>query len=98
VHQSKIPLVYVQSRGNRDNRPLFSRNELEDMGYAMCIDAQVMLLASFDAQRRMLSELIETGDFSLLSQESSIQIRQEIEDIINLEEYYNIEKSTVEKK
>ena len=68
------------------------------MGYAMCIDAQVMLLASFDAQRRMLSELKETGDFSLLSQESNIQIRQEIEDIINLEEYYNIEKSTVEKK
>ena len=97
VHQSKIPLVYVQSRGNRDNRPLFSRNELEDMGYAMCIDAQVMLLASFDAQRRMLGELKETGDFSLLSQESNIQIRQEIEDIINLEEYYNIEKSTVEK-
>ena len=98
VHQSKIPLVYVQSRGNRDNRPLFSRNELEDMGYAMCIDAQVMLLASFDAQRRMLGELKETGDFSLLSQENNIQIRQEIEDIINLEEYYNIEKSTVEKE
>ena len=98
VHQSKIPLVYVQSRGNRDNRPLFSRNELEDMGYAMCIDAQVMLLASFDAQRRMLGELKETGDFSFLTQENNIQIRQEIEDIINLEEYYNIEKSTVEKE
>ena len=98
VRQSKIPLVYVQSRGNRDNRPLFSRNELEDMGYAMCIDAQIMLLVAFDAQRRMLSELKETGDFSLLSQESNIQIRQEIEDIISLEEYYNIEKSTVEKK
>ena len=68
------------------------------MGYAMCIDAQVMLLASFDAQRRMLGELKETGDFSLLSQENNIQIRQEIEDIINLEEYYNIEKSTVEKE
>ena len=98
VRQSKIPLVYVQSRGNRDNRPLFSRNELEDMGYAMCIDAQIMLLVAFDAQRRMLSELKETGDFSLLSQESNIQIRKEIEDIINLEEYYKIEKSTVEKK
>ena len=98
VRQSKIPLVYVQSRGNRDNRPLFSRSELEDMGYAMCIDAQIMLLVAFDAQRRMLSELKNTGDFSLLSQESNIQIRQEIEDIINLEEYYKIEKSTVEKK
>ncbi len=98
VRQSKIPLVYVQSRGNRDNRPLFSRSELEGMGYAMCIDAQIMLLVAFDAQRRMLSELKNTGDFSLLSQESNIQIRQEIEDIINLEEYYKIEKSTVEKK
>jgi hypothetical protein len=46
----------------------------------------------------MLDELKETGDFSLLSQENNIQIRQEIEDIINLEEYYNIEKSTVEKQ
>jgi|TARA_B100000035_G_C20714812_1_gene428608 hypothetical protein len=46
----------------------------------------------------MLGELKETGDFSLLSQENNIQIRQEIEDIINLEEYYNIEKSTVEKQ
>ena len=57
-----------------------------------------MLLASFDAQRRMLGELKETGDFSFLSQENNIQIRQEIEDIINLEEYYDIEKSTVEKE
>ena len=97
VRKSKIPLVYVQSRGNRDNRPLFSQNELEDMGYAMCIDAQIMLLVSFDAQLRMLKELKETGDYSLLSQKSNIEIRQQIENIISLEEYYNIEKLTVEK-
>jgi hypothetical protein len=32
-------MVYVQSRGNRDKRPLYSNAQLQDMGYAGCIDA-----------------------------------------------------------
>ncbi len=28
----RLPLVYVQSRGNRDGRPIFTRQELMDMG------------------------------------------------------------------
>ena len=94
---SNIPLVYVQSRGNRDDRPLFSRNQLEEMGYAMCIDAQIMLLVSYNAQRQMLKKLKDNGDFTELSKEENVRIRKEIENIINLEDYYNVETMTVEK-
>jgi methylisocitrate lyase len=91
-----LPLVYVQSRGNRDGRPLFSRQELRDMGYAMCIDAQVVLATGFAAQRDMLKELRETGDYSGLSPADMVRARQEIEDIIGLDGHYQIEAETVE--
>ena len=87
----------MQSRGNRDDRPLFSRNQLEEMGYAMCIDAQIMLLVSYNAQRQMLKKLRDNGDFTELSKEENVTIRKEIENIINLEDYYNVETMTVEK-
>ena len=91
-----IPLVYVQSRGNRDGRPLFSRQELEAYGYAMCIDAQVVIAASFVAQRDMLKELRETGDYKALNAKQMVTARQEIEDIIDLNNHYEIEAATVE--
>ena len=34
---AQVPLIYVQSLGNRDGRPTFSRQELQTMGYAGCI-------------------------------------------------------------
>src|SRR5271165_984037 len=36
---SKIPLVYVVSRGNRDNRPVVNAAQLADMGYKVALDA-----------------------------------------------------------
>ena len=92
-----VPLVYVQSRGNRDGRPLFSRDELAAMGYVAMIDAQVVLATAFAAQRDMLAELRATGDFAGLSPEDFTRARQEIEDIIGLDGYYEIEAETVEK-
>lgn len=92
-----VPLVYVQSRGNRDGRPLFSRDELKQMGYAACIDAQVVLATGFAAQRRMLDELRATGDFTGLSPSELVQVRQQIEELIGLDAYYQIEAETVER-
>ena len=94
----KVPLVYVQSRGNRDGRPLFSSNELKEMGYAMCIDAQIMLATAFHAQKNMLKALRQEGDFTAIGSTEMTRIRQEIEDIIDLEKYYEIEAATVEDK
>jgi 2-methylisocitrate lyase-like PEP mutase family enzyme len=96
--RSPLRLIYVQSRGNRDGRPIYSMSDLEAMGYAGCIDAQLFLMASFKAAMAALKEMSDTGLYSGLSQEEAIDIRQQIEDIIGLEDYYAIEEETVEEK
>jgi 2-methylisocitrate lyase-like PEP mutase family enzyme len=92
----RLPLVYVMSRGNRDGRPIFSRQELQQMGYVAIIDAQVMMLCGFVAQQKMLKELRGTGSYGGLSNEENIRARKDIEDLIGLEELYEIERQTVE--
>jgi methylisocitrate lyase len=96
VRECRLPLVYVMSRGNRDGRPIFSISELKQMGYVACIDAQVMLLPAFEAQRRMLKELRETGHFKGMDEAEFRTARKAVEDIIGLEDFYRIEEETVE--
>jgi methylisocitrate lyase len=84
------------SRGNRDGRPVFTVQELKDMGWAACIDAQVMLLTAFEAQRRALEELRRTGAFAGMTEAENRRARKAIEDLIGLDEYYAIEEETVE--
>ena len=94
----RLPLVYVQSRGNRDGRPLFSRQELQQMGYVGCIEAQVVLCTAFHYLKKMLIELRETGNYTGVSEAEFVKARQDVEDIISLNEYYEIEEKTVEKR
>jgi methylisocitrate lyase len=94
----KVPLLYVMSRGNRDGRPIFSRKDLQEMGYAGIIESQLMMLVSVDAQQRALAELRETGNHTLLTHDQEVRIRKDIEDRIDLEEYYEIERQTVENR
>jgi methylisocitrate lyase len=94
----RVPLVYVMSRGNRDGRPIFSRQDLEQMGYAAIVDPQVMLLPAFVAQQKMLKELRSTGSYTGLTNEEGVKARKDIEDLIHLEEYYEIERQTVESR
>ncbi len=93
---SKLPLVYVQSRGNRDGRPLFSNQELREMGYKACIDAQLWLTASFHFAKRALEEVHTTGTYSGMTEDENVAARQAIEDAIGLDDYYRIEEETVE--
>jgi 2-methylisocitrate lyase-like PEP mutase family enzyme len=93
---SKLPLVYVQSRGNRDGRPLFSNQELQAMGYKACIDAQLWLMVSFHFAKRALEEVYTTGRYTGMTEEENVAARQAIEDAIGLEESYAIEEETVE--
>jgi 2-methylisocitrate lyase-like PEP mutase family enzyme len=92
----RLPLIYVMSRGNRDGRPIFTIEELRQMGYAACIDAQIMLLTAFEANRRMLAELRATGAWTGNSEQEFVTARKSIEDLIGLDEYYAIEEETVE--
>jgi 2-methylisocitrate lyase-like PEP mutase family enzyme len=92
----RMPLVYVMSRGNRDGRPIYTRDELRDMGWVAIIDAQVMMLPAFVAQQRMLEELRATGAYAGMTNDEAVRARKAIEDIIGLEEHYEIERQTVE--
>ena len=93
-----VPLVYVQSRGNREGRPIYSMRQLEDMGYAACIDAQLFMLASLHFARQALEEVRDTGSYTGMNDEQMVTARQSVEDLIGLDAFYAIEEQTVESK
>ena len=94
---AKLPLVWVQSRGNRDGRPIFSLAELKTMGYRACIDAQLLLGVAVHFMKEALAEMLRTGQYTGIGDNQFTTLRKEIEDIIGLDEYYNVEAETVEK-
>ncbi|MSQ57559.1 MAG: hypothetical protein EXR35_08650 [Limnohabitans sp.] len=69
-----------------------------DMGYVACIEAQVVLCSAFHYLKQVLGELRETGEFKGMTQQEYIDARQQVEDLIDLEEHYEIEAKTVEKR
>jgi len=91
-----VPLVWVQSRGNRDGRPILPLGDLKAMGYRGCIDAQILLGAALHAMKRALGEIMATGSYAGLSEAEFVALRKEIEDLIGLDAYYRIEAETVE--
>lgn len=66
------------------------------MGWVACIDAQIMLLTAFETNRRMLQELRATGAFVGMAESDFRTARKAVEDLIGLEEFYQIEADTVE--
>jgi methylisocitrate lyase len=93
---STVPLVWVQSRGNRDGRPILPLGELKAMGYRGVIDAQIMLGVAVHFMKSAMAELIATGSYTGLSDQEFVTVRKEIEDLIGLDAYYRIEAETVE--
>jgi len=96
--RSRIPLVYVTSRGNRDGRPLPTASQLADLGYKACIDAITTLLVNFHYSKKCLQEIFRTGTYTGMSFQENIDARQQIEDLVGLERFYEIEEATVEEK
>jgi methylisocitrate lyase len=94
--RSRLPLVYVQSRGNRDGRPILSRQEMQDMGYVACIEAQVVLCSALHYHKQVLTELRQTGQVTNMTNAEWVASRQEVEDLIDLTAYYEIEAQTSE--
>jgi 2-methylisocitrate lyase-like PEP mutase family enzyme len=93
---SSVPLIWVQSRGNRDGRPILPLGDLEAMGYRGCIDAQILLGAAFHFMQRALAEIVATGSYGGITDAEFTTLRKEIEDLIGLDAYYRIEAETVE--
>jgi 2-methylisocitrate lyase-like PEP mutase family enzyme len=95
---ARLPMVYVQSRGNRDGRPLYSYDQLKDLGYAGCIDAILAVGVHHYFLRDAFAELRRTGDYTGMTEADFVTVRKQVEDLIGLEDYYRIERATVEKK
>jgi len=95
--RAKLPLVWVQSRGNRDGRPIYSLAELQRMGYRACIDAQLLLGVAVHFMREALAEMLQTGRYTGIGDNRFTTLRKEIEDLIGLDDYYEVEAETVEK-
>ena len=93
----KLPMIYVQSRGTRDGRPLYSFKQLEDMGYAGCIDAILAVCVHFHHMSRAMQELRKTGDYTGMTETQCVAARHGVETLIGLDDYYKIERATVEK-
>jgi methylisocitrate lyase len=91
-----VPLIYVNSAGNRVGRPVYSTQELERLGYKMDYDAISVTIASFQATSALLRTLKETGRTGL-DPDAAIAGRKGIEDTIGLEEHYAVEEQTVER-
>src|SRR3712207_4323790 len=92
----RVPLVYVNSSGNRVGRPVYPTADLEALGYKMDADAISTIIAAYRAVRGVLTSLKQTGLVGLEPAEA-IATRKAIEDTIGLEDYYRIEEQTVER-
>jgi methylisocitrate lyase len=89
------PLIYVNSEGNRLNRPIFPIDELETAGYKMVNDAISSISVAYESIYELFSRLKTTGRTGM-DQAVAIKTRKDIEDTIGLDEYYRIEAETVE--
>ena len=73
-------------------------SSLADMGYKAAIDAMTYLLASFHFAKLAYGEVKRTGGYTGLSEKECIAARHEIETLVGLDAFYEIEEQTVEKK
>ncbi len=90
-----VPLIYVNSEGNRLGRPILPIQQLEEAGYKMVNDAISAITVSYQSVKELFTKLKETGKTGL-DQDTFRRVRKEIEDAMGLDEYYHIEEETVE--
>ena len=89
------PLVYSNSEGNLVGRPLFSVQELEDLGYKMVSYAASCINVAAKAMKEILETLKSTGQTGV-DQEEIRKARKYMEDTLGFEKMYKLEMETVE--
>jgi methylisocitrate lyase len=90
-----VPVIYVNSEGNRLGRAVFSTEELESWGWKLVYDAITVVNVCARATREVFTRLRETGRTGLDSAEM-IDVRKWVEDALGLDEAYALEEATVE--
>jgi len=88
------PVVYMLSIAG--DRPPFTLQELYAMGYPLIIEAQGGLMLAYGAMRKAYLELKEKGRISCDVAEIRM-IRDEINELVDLPKYWELEARTVEK-
>ena len=89
-------VCYVNSEGNRFQRPVFSVKQFEDMGFKMTTNPTALLCPVTQELKRVLTNFKTQGESGLPAQEM-IAWRKECETLIGLDEMYKVERDTVEK-
>jgi len=89
-----VPLVYVNSTGNKFNRGVYTREQLDRRGYKVLYDA----ISSINVVAKTLfsyyTHLHRTGEHGLDNAEM-VQIRAQVEKAIGLEDMYRLEQETI---
>ena len=67
------------------------------MGYRGCIDAQLLLGVGVHFMQEALAEMLRTGRYTGIGDNQFTILRKQIEDLIGLDSYYEVEAETVEK-
>lgn len=91
---TNVPLVYVNSTGNRFNRGVYSREQLDAWGYKILYDAISSVNVVAKALFAYYDHLNQTGEHGLDNNEM-IQIRARVEKAIGLEDMYRLEQQTL---
>jgi 2-methylisocitrate lyase-like PEP mutase family enzyme len=92
----RAPLHYTNSDGNAQGRPVIPTPDLEQMGYKVVGHSAGAILPVFKALKEMFVRMKTTGNAGL-DPAVFIPLRKEIEEMIGLPEYYEIENQTTEK-
>ena len=91
------PVCYVNSPGNPGGRPVFSWQELEEMGYRMVLDSPTVICAAVRAIHEALSAEMKQGR-PTLDGETARRVRDMMEtDLQGLPELYRVEEETTER-
>jgi 2-methylisocitrate lyase-like PEP mutase family enzyme len=91
-----IPLVYVNSSGNRSGRGVYPVEDLSGWGWQVAYDAITVVNVYAQATRAALTQLARTG-VTGADPDQMREIRAYIERVIGLEDAYALERETVER-
>jgi methylisocitrate lyase len=93
----EAPLIYVNSPGNLAERPMLTVGTAEELGYKLLSDAIALSIVTAQAVKKALQNYLRRGGFGM-DPECAKSVRGEIEELIGLPRYYEIEEETTEKK
>jgi methylisocitrate lyase len=90
-----MPLVYVNSTGNRFGRGVFAAGQLEEWGWKIVYDAISCVNVTARAMRDYMTTLKRTGESGLGALEV-VNVRDELERTIGLHDLYQLEDQSLQ--